>query len=175
MLGDLAGQRRAVMAADPGDDHVEHRAGARTGEPPALDGKEPRRGAAIGIELAKSRQEIVLTGTDVSLSTGIWSPGDTPVQFVLSQNYPNPFNPITTIDYQIGHSTYVTLRVYDILGREVATLVDGVQGPGHKSMQFPTNARSTSGEDESNLVGGTYFYRLQAGEFVQTKKLLLLR
>jgi hypothetical protein len=83
----------------------------------------------------------------------------------LSQNYPNPFNPFTTIHYQIPSRAHVTLTVFDLLGREVATLVDGMEEPGEKRATF----------DGSALASGVYFYRLRAGDFVQTRKLVLVR
>jgi hypothetical protein len=88
-----------------------------------------------------------------------------PSTFLLAQNYPNPFNPSTTINYQLPSQSHVTLKVFDLLGREVATVVDGVEEPGYKSVQF----------DGHNLASGTYFYQLRAGEFVDTKRFLLLR
>lgn len=89
----------------------------------------------------------------------------TPKQFTLAQNYPNPFNPITMIRYELPERADVTLKVYDVLGREVATLVNATQGQG--SYQVPFNA--------SNLATGIYFYRLKAGSFMQTKKMLLVK
>jgi hypothetical protein len=130
-----------------------------------------------------------LTSSDVYEFTGTVSsvqPGATPLAFSLAQNYPNPFNPTTTIQFTIPVGTYgpaspaggrTSLRVYDILGREVATLVNEVKQPGTHKVQF----------DGSNLASGVYFCRIfvvpeaqrdrhgQAGEFVQTRKLLLLR
>jgi len=88
-----------------------------------------------------------------------------PLAFRLGQNYPNPFNPTTTISYQLPAQSHVTLRVYDVLGNEVATLVDSFEEAGEKSVQF----------NATNIAGGVYFYRLQAGDFVASKKLLLLK
>ena len=88
-----------------------------------------------------------------------------PHDYALSQNYPNPFNPTTTIDYQISKNSFVTLKVYDSLGREVATLVNKQISPGKYSVKF----------DGSNLSSGIYFYRLHTGLFVKTKKLFLLK
>jgi hypothetical protein len=85
--------------------------------------------------------------------------------YELSQNYPNPFNPTTTIEYKIPESGLVTIKVYDILGREVQTLVDQQLPAGFYETQF----------DGSNLASGIYFYRIKAGKFVQTKKLMLLK
>jgi hypothetical protein len=86
------------------------------------------------------------------------------VGFKLYDNYPNPFNPTTRIQFSIADRQLTIVKVYDVLGREVVTLVNEVKEPGTYTVQF-------SG---SGLASGVYFYRLQAGSFVQTKKLLLL-
>jgi len=88
-----------------------------------------------------------------------------PASYTLHQNYPNPFNPSTTIEFALPKSAFVTLRVYDLLGRQVGELVSEKLGPGTYKTQW----------DARGLASGVYFYRLQAGEFVQTKKLLLLK
>ncbi len=88
-----------------------------------------------------------------------------PEEFYLSQNYPNPFNPTTTIRYSIPQNSKVTLKVYDILGREVATLVNEAKQPGNYEVAF----------NGSGLASGIYFYRLQAGNFSATKKLILMK
>jgi hypothetical protein len=100
----------------------------------------------------------------VDIVTGV-KEAPVPTAFVLHQNYPNPCNPSTTIKYELPRASYVTLTVYDVLGREVATLVNGIEEPGYKSVQW----------DASGVASGIYFYRLQAGDFVATKKLLLIR
>ncbi len=89
----------------------------------------------------------------------------TPNDFDLSQNYPNPFNPSTTISYKLSAVGYVTLKVYDVLGREVETLVNRKQNPGSHTVTF----------DASKLPSGVYFYRLIAGSFVETKKMVLIK
>lgn len=98
--------------------------------------------------------------------TGIADNHDvTPEEFFLSQNYPNPFNPTTTINYQLPMSSHVTLKIYDVLGREIATLVNEKQNAGSYAMKF----------DGSRLASGLYFYRLEAGTFIETRKLILLK
>ena len=88
-----------------------------------------------------------------------------PVKFQLQQNYPNPFNPTTIIKYQIPVNSYITLKVYDILGNLVKTLVDNYQAQGEYSINF----------NAANLASGVYFYRFQAGDYSAVKKLLLLK
>jgi hypothetical protein len=88
-----------------------------------------------------------------------------PGTFRLFQNYPNPFNPTTTIQYSVPSSQYVSLKIYDVLGREVASLVDGTRQPGTYTVTW----------DASGFSSGVYFYRLMAGSFVGTKKLVLVR
>lgn len=88
-----------------------------------------------------------------------------PNAYRLDQNYPNPFNPSTTIGYRLPERSHVTLKIYDIGGREVATLVDGIEEPGAKTVRF----------DALNLATGTYIYRLTAGSFRETKHLTVLR
>ncbi len=91
--------------------------------------------------------------------------GSIPKTFLLSQNYPNPFNPSTVISYRLPFSSHVTLKIYDVLGRQIKTLVDEKQISGNHSVTF----------NAATLPSGVYFYRLQAGTFSQTKKLVLLK
>jgi aminopeptidase N len=99
-----------------------------------------------------------------------------PTLFSLSQNYPNPFNPETVINYQLAVSSYVTLKVYDPLGREVATLVDEYQQAGiHNSTFSILNLPGGRPAQHSQLPSGAYFYTLHAGDFVETKKMILLK
>ncbi len=88
-----------------------------------------------------------------------------PKTFALEQNYPNPFNPTTTIGYDLPSASRVSLKVYDVLGREVATLVNARQAAGSYNAAF----------NAANFASGIYFYRLEAGSFVQTKKMLLVK
>ena len=92
-----------------------------------------------------------------------------PSEFVLYQNYPNPFNPSTSIQFTISSTQFVTLKVFDLLGREIATLVNEEKAPGSYKVEFnPVYSIQ-------NLVSGIYFYRLQAGSFVETKKMLMIK
>ena len=86
-------------------------------------------------------------------------------EYYLKQNYPNPFNPTTTINYSIPKTCFVTLKVYDMLGKEVTTLVNEERRTGNYKVDF----------DGSYLPSGVYFYRMQAGNFSETKKLVLLK
>jgi len=88
-----------------------------------------------------------------------------PSKYELKQNFPNPFNPTTNIRYSIIKTSKVTLKIFDILGREVQTLVNTVQSPGQYTVTF--NAQ--------DLANGVYFYQLNAGDFTTTKKLMLLK
>ena len=88
-----------------------------------------------------------------------------PKQFSLSQNYPNPFNPATTIKFALPKDVNVTLKIYDLLGREVKTLVNEIKKSGYYEVSF----------DGSSLASGIYFYRLEAGTFVDTKKMVLVK
>ncbi len=139
------------------------------------------------IDLWATADHFLLNSPIVSVSTV-----ETPSGFSLSQNYPNPFNPTTTIRYSLPsqssnqakgrarEGSHVVLKVYDVLGREVATLVNGVEEPGYKTVQWnarlrPDGGGRTSGGQASQLPSGVYFYQPKAGEFTQTKKMILLR
>jgi hypothetical protein len=89
----------------------------------------------------------------------------TPSNFELTQNYPNPFNPSTTIRYSLPKSGMVSLKIYDILGKEVKTLLNENKEAGYHQITF----------DAGNLASGIYFYTLKAGNFVSTKKLTLMK
>ncbi len=90
-----------------------------------------------------------------------------PDNFILSQNYPNPFNPSTKIKFEIPKQTNVKLSVYDILGKEIAVLINEEKLAGNYTVEFNS--------EKYNLPCGIYFYRLQAGNFVETKKLVLMK
>lgn len=118
--------------------------------------------ATVGYGVWRRPVDEVITDVRESGSDGL------PSEFMLAQNYPNPFNPSTKIAFSIpvgtGHAPSL-LKVYDVLGREVATLVNEVKAPGHYEVTW----------DAEGLASGVYFYKLQADNFAQTKKLLLLR
>jgi len=88
-----------------------------------------------------------------------------PEKFVLYQSYPNPFNPSTRIKYSIPNSEIVSLKVYDILGREIAVILDEYKSAGTYTIEF----------NASRFASGVYFYQLQAGSFVETKKMVLMK
>jgi hypothetical protein len=92
-----------------------------------------------------------------------------PVKFSLEQNYPNPFNPSTKIDWQTPVSGWQTLKIYDVLGNEVATLVNEFREAGVYQVEF--NPASSI----KNPASSIYFYRLQAGSFSETKKMILMK
>lgn len=115
-------------------------------------------------------QSIAMAGRNQAIfASGVSNEEDRtlPTEFALSQNYPNPFNPSTTIRFSLANSEAVSLRVYDVLGREVATLIDAeTMTSGAHSVQF----------DATDLASGMYLYRLEAGSnFVQTKQMMLLK
>lgn len=90
---------------------------------------------------------------------------EVPLKFSLGQNYPNPFNPGTVINYELLVNGYVTIKVFDIAGKEIAALVNEKQNAGTYAVTF----------DASNLSSGTYYYRLTTGNFSETKKMILTK
>ncbi len=104
---------------------------------------------------------------DLALSTAVKANDFSGPDFTykLNQNYPNPFNPVTSIKYSIKENTNVYLSVYDILGREIRSLVNENKNPGEYEVKF----------DAGGITSGIYFYRLKAGDFIQTKKMLILK
>ncbi len=88
-----------------------------------------------------------------------------PKEFALEKNYPNPFNPVTTIRFAIPENSFVTLKIFDILGKETTTLVNSFEEAGYKTVQF----------DATNLPSGIYIYKLTAGNFVDMKKMVLMK
>ena len=148
-----------VDAGDPAAFYLDFEDPARPGFAlfPALGGLRNDMGAYGSSNIAGSIMTSV--GEDVNSANAI------PYRFVLNQNYPNPFNPSTEIRYQTPEVSRVTLKVFDVLGREVATLVNEVKEPGGYSITW----------NAIDLPSGVYFYRLTAGNFSATKKLVLLK
>lgn len=128
---------------------------------------------AFAIALASTKEELrqILKQSRkkyLSMFDGIdYTDLQIPTEYVLQQNYPNPFNPETTISYSIPKSEHITLKVFDVLGREVATLVNEFKQAGMHNCEL----RIENGE----LPSGIYFYRITAGKFIQTKKMVLLK
>lgn len=116
--------------------------------------------ALDAIDIAKTVEKVDWNITSVSEEKYFL-----PSRITLSQNYPNPFNPATKIRYSIPQHSFVTMKVYDILGSEVATLINEHKKPGEYNVMF----------DSKNLSSGIYFYQLSVGKFIETKKMLLLR
>ena len=124
---------------------------------------------------ATSGKEYILKGTgEITIPTAerftVSKKSAIPISFTLHQNFPNPFNPITTLRYDLPEDIFVILTVYDMLGRVVVQLVNTNQVAGFKLVQW----------DGSDSIGkpvsaGVYLYQIQAGEFVQTKKMVLLK
>jgi len=98
-------------------------------------------------------------------TSGVKDGNQIPTQYSLSQNYPNPFNPSTTINFSVLSSGFVTLKVFDVLGNEIVTLVNEEKSAGVYNVDF----------NAANLPSGTYFYKLNAGAFIESKKMILIK
>ncbi len=126
-----------------------------------------------GFSLTAGSHSLVLTGANASIDyiqlvsevVGAVEPGGLPNAFALEQNYPNPFNPATTINFSLGKATNVKLVVFNLLGQQVSTLINEKLPAGAHTAVFKAN----------NMATGVYFYRLEAGSFVDVKKMLLLK
>ena len=129
--------------------------------------------AINSISVARNYAQNVQTYFNTNFTNGTVSDVDdfsAVTEYSLSQNYPNPFNPSTSIQYAISSTQFVTLKVYDLLGREVATLVNEEKAAGSYEIDFNV------GRDFSPaLASGIYFYKIQAGSFVETKKMILIK
>ena len=117
------------------------------------------------LEDRKEVMEKVLTFFEGTVSLEETNEGIQPNSFAVSQNYPNPFNPTTSIEYSVAGNEYVSLRVYDMLGNEISTLVNEVKSPGSYKVSF----------DGSNLSSGVYFYHFNAGNYSSINKMILLK
>jgi len=127
-----------------------------------LEVKNIQNGYELWISCASRGVAVLTVETSVTVQE---ETENLPADFILNQNYPNPFNPTTTISFSIPSSGFTSLKVYDILGNEVAKLVDEERPAGSYIINF----------DASLLSSGTYFYKLQAGNFIETKKMILLK
>lgn len=124
--------------------------------------------ASIGTALVTAADHLpIYADFAFGVSTSADNKNSLPAQFELAQNYPNPFNPATNISYTLPAAGLVTLKVYDLLGREVETLVNEYKQPGYYSSQFSIM--------NSQLSSTVYFYQLKVGNFVQTKKMLVIK
>ena len=131
-----------------------------------LDGnKDSTAGDAFVLNFRTEESATGIAGKDATL----------PADFALMQNYPNPFNPTTIISYQLPAVSDVTLKVYDMLGREVATLVNQRQSPGYYTVTFSTGAVSQSRGGAGRLPSGVYFYKLNAGSYTATNKMVVMK
>ena len=109
---------------------------------------------------------IILKTTTGGVLTGFsTTSSEIPDRYYLSQNYPNPFNPVTDLEFGISDLGFVSLKIYDVLGKEIKTLVNEIKQPGIYKVEF----------DGSSLASGIYFYTIEAGSFKQTKRMLLLK
>ncbi|HZY10441.1 MAG TPA: T9SS type A sorting domain-containing protein, partial [Bacteroidota bacterium] len=110
-----------------------------------------------------------VSGYDMSIKGGAVDVRQTisgiPDQFSLAQNFPNPFNPTTTISFQVTKSEFVSLKIFDVLGREVETLVNSVLNPGTYDVEW----------DADNASGGVYYYKLSTPSFSEIKKMVLAK
>ncbi len=122
-------------------------------------------GTIIAGPLPVTHLQAIVMRTDAGASNVEGATASGPLTYGLDQNYPNPFNPVSKVEFRIAKSSQVNLSVYDLLGRQVRELVDEVKAPGTYSVAF----------DGSGFASGTYFYRLRAGSFVQTRRMLLLK
>ena len=122
-----------------------------------------------GFEVTPSSSGVRTMHIDISEVLGI-DGASLPTVFALHNNYPNPFNPITNIHYDIPEVSEVTLEIYNVMGQRVRTLVQGTHEPGR--YQIVWNATNDLGQ---GLSSGMYVYRIQAGDFVSVKKLVLMK
>ena len=151
--------------ADSSDDKVKNNGGIteKTGgiQHSYIIDNKLKSGVSVGtIDLALSESKDTTT-----TGIGDYSHIINPSEFKLEQNYPNPFNPVTIINYNLPISTFVTIKIFDLNGREIKVLVNEYKNAGMYNVEFEGKA----------LASGVYFYRMEAGKFSITKKAILLR
>ncbi len=134
-----------------------------------LSPEDNQNGAAFGLFAVLPDGQVIelpaVSKVMASARNNLWDHQSVPTEFRLDQNHPNPFNPTTTISYALPTDAQVELAVYNLLGQKVATLIDGWQTAGYKSVPW----------DATDCASGVYFYSLKAGDVVQTRKMILLR
>jgi len=128
-------------------------------------GTDPVNSISVARNICAAVRNYYNQNLPISNIDGISEKTSVPLNYILFQNYPNPFNPITTIKYQLKFSGWITLKIYDILGREVAVIVNEEKPAGDYSVTF----------NADKLSSGIYFYKIQTGNFVNTKKMILLK
>lgn len=133
----------------------------------ALEGSAREQAVLVleGGEVGESGDALVVSGPGAAVSLRLTASAGRPPAFELRQNHPNPFNPTTTIEFTIVDRQLTTVKVFDLLGREVVTLVNEIKEPGTYTIHW----------DAGGIASGVYFCRLQAGEFVQAKRMMVLR
>jgi hypothetical protein len=185
---DGLGQYQAVLAF-AGNDSIVF-AGTTGGVYMSIDNGVLWQGINDGLTETNIRalaitDSLLFTGTS---SGGIWyrplsqlitsvetSSENNPNDFIVYQNYPNPFNPSTTISFSIPKEEFVSLKVFNSLGEEVAVLINETKPAGNYSVSFSAKGGSATGVDASELTSGIYFYQINAGNFVETKKMMLIK
>lgn len=121
-------------------------------------------------ELEKRRiEDMLLTMRIIDIESESDEVANLPFEYKLSQNYPNPFNPVTTINFSIPKQGNVTLKVYDVTGKEVRTLINEQRSAGNYTVSFSATGGGSS------LSSGVYFYRLESGDFKETRRMILLK
>jgi hypothetical protein len=157
----FAGERTVAFSSDNGETWVEQPTDYVFSQLNSISFSDPAHGWIVTWEggILRYRMRETTTGVTVRLGETL------PSRAILEQNYPNPFNPSTTINFELPKTSHVTLTVFDVLGRQVSVLVNERKEAGVHEVNF----------DASGLASGVYFYRLQAGDFVQSKKFLLLK
>jgi hypothetical protein len=129
----------------------------------------PAQGSSTSIKeyIIEINGQVIFLGNNRMKTTKVLKPDHNtiPDQYSLSQNYPNPFNPVTKINYSIPKQGFVTLKIYDLLGREIKSLVSETKQPGNYSVDF----------NGSNLASGVYFYRLESNSFTSIKRMMIIK
>jgi len=144
-----------------------------------IDGDDTNDELAKDLAESVNNQQMIATGIvpegDILFKTGNDTNNIDVTTYELFDNYPNPFNPLTKIVYQIPEKGNVTLKVYDMLGKEVTTLVEEYRNEGRYEVEFSAIGGSASGGDAGNLASGIYIYQLRVNNYIATKKMILMK